>query len=95
MKGVIVDDFETAIKNNTIRADEIKGYMKDINDEFNLLTKNIKGKDLDFLTSRLALELTQMGKVKSKIDAYNEVLKNVLLSYKRESETLTKNIRDL
>ena len=95
MKGVIVDDFEANLKSNSLYIGEVSDYMDDIKNEFNSLTKNISGKSLEFLTSKVSVELDQLKKVKKKISAYQNVLRNVLLSYQREAEELTKNIRDL
>ncbi len=95
MKGVIVDDFESNLKSNSLYIGEVSDYVEDIKNEFNSLTKNISGKSLDFLTSKISVELDQFKKVKKKINAYQNVLRNVLLSYQRESEELTKNIRNL
>jgi hypothetical protein len=95
MNGVIIDDFESAIKKNKAQIEEINKEIKKINTEFNDINKNLSGKSLDFLTAKLYTELTQFKNLKLKLNGYQTTLKNVLLSYKNQSDALVESLNKI
>ena len=92
MKGIIVNDIEIAIKRLNQDADSLNSKVRDINHDFDELSKSVNSRDLLFLTSKLGLEINLMSNVKNKIAGYQNVLTNVLKSYQIELEELAKNI---
>lgn len=95
MNGVIVDDFESAIKKNKAQIEEINKEINKINTEFNDINKNLSGKNLDFLTAKLYSDLTQFKKLKLKLNGYQTTLNNVLLSYKNQSDALVESLNKI
>ena len=92
MKGIIVNDIEISIKRLNQDADSLNSKVRDINHDFDELSKSVNSRDLLFLTSKLGLEINLMSNVKNKIAGYQNVLTNVLKSYQIELEELAKNV---
>ena len=95
MNGVIVDDFESATKKNKLQIEDINSEIKNINNCFNELNKNLNGKSLDFLTNKLSTELSSFKRINSKLVAYQTTLNNVLLSYKSQSDALVESLNKI
>lgn len=95
MNGIIVSDLELSISKIKTNVNDLKQNIEDINQKFNSLTQNIKGNDLNFLTSKAVLEIDQFKNVMLKANAYKAVLTGVLKSYINQNEELINSINNI
>lgn len=95
MNGIIVDDFELALKKINNAIEDVKNDIADINESYSLLKKDFPSDDLRFLINKLNTQINQFKNEIAKIDAYKITLSNVLISYKGEYEALIDSIDKL
>lgn len=92
MKGIIVNDFEAIIKRNSFNINEVK---KDVNRIYNCqasLSRLFSFGDSKVLFGKLNNEINELDDVKKKIDAYQEVMQKIILSYKQQAQELARSI---
>lgn len=95
MKGIIVDDLQLIISKNRYDINVVKENIKSIKDMAQNLKIDLKNNDLTFLTSKTDYEIAQFDNFIRKMEAYNETLNGILISYQKQAETLTMNIKQL
>lgn len=95
MKGIIVSELELVIKKNDYNTSEVNQKISNINKSFNSLEKCFAGSELEFLTSKINLELQEFKNIIGKINAYQSTLQNVLKSYQLQNNELTNNLSKL
>lgn len=93
MRGIIVDDLDTLIKNSSLNLDEVRQKIIDLRSAYFDLKKKIRSSELDFLTKNLYEEINQLGNVLKKINAYQILLNDVLKSYKNREYVVSMNIK--
>lgn len=95
MNGIIVDGFETMLKQNQTKIDDILDNTRNLENDIDLLSNCIVGEDLNFLMSKLKSERIMLDRVLNKVYAYQQVLKNVCMFYQHQDNQIASDINNL
>lgn len=82
MRGIIVDSFETLITNGDENLKNVITDMNDLQSSCFELGKKLSGEDVMFLSEKMFDGVNQINNVIKKIQAYQILLRNVVISYK-------------
>lgn len=93
MRGIVVSDFESLIKNGDMKINEIRDEIQQLNTDSLELRRSISSSELSFLTDNLYYEVKENSKVTKKLGAYQVIFNNVYRAYKDQVEEVATAIK--
>ncbi len=92
MKGIVVEDLDSLIKNMDLKAEDIRENVQDIRTAFLEIRRSIRSTDLSFLTEKFYQETTQFNTLIKKMNGYQTSLKSVLMNYQYQEQQIASDI---
>lgn len=93
MKGIIVADLESLIKNADVKLNDVRDEIQNVRSSALDLRRSIRGGDLMFLTDSLYDEIVKLNNVMKKMNAYQLFLRSVLIGYQRQEQQIISSIK--
>jgi hypothetical protein len=92
MKGIIVADLDSLIKNTNLKVEDIREDVQDLRTSFLELRRSIHSTELAFLTEKFYKETTQFNILFKKMNCYQASLKSVLMGYQYQEQQIASDI---
>lgn len=92
MEGIIVNSFESLMKNTDVISDDLASNISELRSAFLELRKTIRCSDLSFLTDKLSKDISQLNILIRKANSYQSSLKNILMAYKYQEQQIAASI---
>ncbi len=93
MRGIVVGDFETLIKNSDIVLSDINEKLQSLRTASLNLRRSIRSADLSFLTDNIYANISENSKIVSKVRSYNTVIRSALTYYRNQEQEMASTMR--